>query len=143
LGGFRVQGRDVDSARAVVEDALALQEAGVFSIVLEAVPAALGRMITEAVRVPTIGIGAGPDCDGQVLVLHDLLGLFERFVPKFVKRYAALGAAAREALTRFATEVQDGAFPAPEHCYTMKAEDAEALREALVRAGLLGTEATA
>ncbi|MDR7542732.1 MAG: 3-methyl-2-oxobutanoate hydroxymethyltransferase [Armatimonadota bacterium] len=143
LGGFRVQGRDVDSARALVEDALALQEAGVFSIVLEAVPAALGRMITEAIRVPTIGIGAGPDCDGQVLVLHDLLGLFERFVPKFVKRYAALGAAAQEALGRFATEVRDGSFPAPEHCYTMKAEDAAALREALLRSGLLGTEAPA
>jgi 3-methyl-2-oxobutanoate hydroxymethyltransferase len=137
LGGFRVQGKDLDSARAVVEDALALQEAGVFSMVLEAVPSALGRMITEAVRVPTIGIGAGPDCDGQVLVLHDVLGLYERFTPKFVKRYAALGSAARQALGAFAAEVKDGTFPAAEHCYTMKAEEAQELREALVREGLL------
>lgn len=137
LGGFRVQGKDVDSARAVVEDALALQDAGAFAIVVEAVPAPVGRMITEAIKVPTIGIGAGPDCDGQVLVLHDMLGLFERFTPKFVKRYVSLGAAAREALAQFAAEVRGGSFPAPEHCYTMKAEQAEELRETLVQAGLL------
>lgn len=137
LGGFRVQGRSVDSGRAVVEDALALQEAGVFAIVVEAVPAPVGRMITEAVSVPTIGIGAGPDCDGQVLVLHDMLGLFERFVPKFVKRYANLGAACRESLAQFAREVQEGAFPAPEHCYPMDAVQARELREELVRADLL------
>lgn len=137
LGGFRVQGKDVESARALVEDALALQEAGAFAVIVEAVPAPVGQMITEALRVPTIGIGAGPHCDGQVLVLHDLLGLFERFVPKFVKRYAELGEAAREALGRFAREVREGAFPAPEHCYGMKPEQAAELREHLVRAGLL------
>lgn len=137
LGGFRVQGKTVDSSRAVVEDALALQEAGVFAIVVEAVPAPVGKMITEAAGVPTIGIGAGPDCDGQVLVLHDMLGLFERFVPKFVKRYANLGAACRESLAQFGVEVREGGFPAPEHCYPMDAEQARELREGLVRAGLL------
>lgn len=137
LGGFRVQGRDVESARGLVEDALALQEAGAFAILVEAVPAPVGQMITEAVRVPTVGIGAGPHCDGQVLVLHDLLGLFERFVPKFVKRYADLGASAREALARFAAEVREGVFPATEHCYGMKPEQAAEAREHLVRAGLL------
>jgi len=137
LGGFRVQGKTMDSAQAVVEDALALQEAGVFAMVVEAVPAPVGKMVTEAVGVPTIGIGAGPDCDGQVLVLHDMLGLFERFVPKFVKRYANLGAACRESLAQFAVEVREGAFPAPEHCYPMDAEQARELREGLVRAGLL------
>ncbi len=138
LGGFRVQGKTMDSARGVVEDALALQEAGVFAIVVEAVPAPVGAMITEAASVPTIGIGAGPDCDGQVLVLHDMLGLFERFVPKFVKRYANLGAACRESLSQFAAEVRDRAFPASEHCYPMDPAQAEELREGLVRAGLLG-----
>lgn len=137
LGGFRVQGKDVESARALVEDALALQEAGAFAVLVEAVPAPVGQMITEALRVPTIGIGAGPHCDGQVLVLHDLLGLFERFVPKFVKRYADLGGAARDALARFAREVREGVFPAPEHCYGMKPEQAAELRDHLVRAGLL------
>ncbi|MFZ5769752.1 MAG: 3-methyl-2-oxobutanoate hydroxymethyltransferase [Bacillota bacterium] len=137
LGGFRVQGKDVDSARAVVEDALALQEAGAFAVVVEAVPAPVGEMITRALRVPTIGIGAGPHCDGQVLVLHDLLGLFERFVPKFVKRYANLAASAREALACFAAEVRGGVFPAPEHCYSMKPDQAAALREQLEQAGFL------
>lgn len=137
LGGYRVQGKGVESGRAIVEDALALQDAGAFAIVVEAVPAPVGRMVTEAVRVPTIGIGAGPECDGQVLVLHDMLGLFERFTPKFVKRYAALGADARNALTQFVAEVRDAAFPAAEHCYAMKTEEAQELRDALVQAGLL------
>jgi 3-methyl-2-oxobutanoate hydroxymethyltransferase len=137
LGGFRVQGKDLESARALVEDAIALQEAGAFAILVEAVPAPVGQMITEALRVPTIGIGAGPHCDGQVLVLHDMLGLFERFLPKFVKRYAELGASARDALARFAEEVRGGQFPGPEHCYGMKPEQAAELREQLVRSGLL------
>ncbi|MEW6546699.1 MAG: 3-methyl-2-oxobutanoate hydroxymethyltransferase [Bacillota bacterium] len=94
-------------------------------------------MITEAVKVPTIGIGAGPHCDGQVLVLHDMLGLFERFVPKFVKRYARLADEAREALSRFALEVREGQFPAAEHCYPMKPEVATEVRARLVQAGHL------
>ncbi len=137
LGGFRVQGKDVDSAKGLVEDALALQEAGAFAVLIEAVPAPVGQMITEALRVPTISIGAGPHCDGQVLVLHDLLGLFERFVPKFVKRYGNLAEEARKALSAFGEEVRSGVFPAPEHCYGMKAEQAAELRRALVEAGLL------
>lgn len=137
LGGFRVQGKDVESAKALVEDALALQAAGVFAVLVEAVPAPVGEMITRALKVPTVGIGAGPHCDGQVLVLHDLLGLFERFVPKFVKRFANLGEAARQGLNAFVEEVRAGSFPGPEHCYGMKAEHASELRGVLVQAGLL------
>lgn len=137
LGGFRVQGKDLDSAEALVRDALALQEAGAFAIVVEAVPAAVAAMITEALDVPTLGIGAGPDCTGQVLVLHDLLGLFERFRPRFVKQYADLGGAARAALAQYADEVTSGGFPGPEHSYGPGHVDAAALRERLVGAGLL------
>jgi 3-methyl-2-oxobutanoate hydroxymethyltransferase len=139
LGGLKVQGREAESAEALIRDARALERAGAFALVVEAVPAPVGAMITEAVAVPTIGIGAGPDCDGQVLVLHDLLGLYERFVPKFAKRYAELGTAARAALGQFAAEVRGGDFPDPEHCYGMEAGQARALREKLARAGLLGS----
>jgi 3-methyl-2-oxobutanoate hydroxymethyltransferase len=117
LGGFKVQGRGPEAADALVEDALSLVEAGVFAIVLEAVPAAVARRVTEAVPVPTIGIGAGPACDGQVLVLHDLLGLEDRVLPRFVRRYASLRAEGTEAVAAFAADVRAGAFPGPEETY--------------------------
>ncbi len=117
LGGFKVQGRGSEAARVLVEDARALAEAGVFSIVLEAIPAELAGEITASVTVPTIGIGAGAACDGQVLVTNDLLGLYESFVPKFVKRYANLAQQMEEAITAYKREVEEGVFPAPEHSF--------------------------
>lgn len=117
LGGFKVQGRDEAAAKKLMDDALALEQAGVFSIVLEAVPADVARKISESLAIPTIGIGAGPDCDGQVLVTPDLLGLFERFVPKFVKRYAHLAPLIEEAVKTYIDEVKTGKFPSEEHVY--------------------------
>jgi len=118
LGGYRVQGRGADAAARLQSDARALKDAGCFAIVLEAVPAALAREVTAVLEVPTIGIGAGKFCDGQVLVLHDLLGLFAEFVPRFVKQYADLGAAARTALQAYVTDVRSGRFPGDEHTYS-------------------------
>jgi 3-methyl-2-oxobutanoate hydroxymethyltransferase len=117
LGGFKVQGRRPEAADALVEDALALVDADVFALVLEAVPAAVARRVTEAVPVPTIGIGAGPACDGQVLVLHDLLGLEDRVLPRFVRRYAALRTEGTAAVAAFAADVRSGAFPGPDETY--------------------------
>jgi 3-methyl-2-oxobutanoate hydroxymethyltransferase len=117
LGGFKVQGRDEAARQKLLADARAVQDAGAFSVVLEAVPSALAREIGEAVAIPTIGIGAGPFCDGQVLVLHDLLGLFDRFTPKFVKRYANLKDAAVNAVQRFRQDVESGSFPSDEHSF--------------------------
>lgn len=122
LGGFKVQGKDLASARRLLEDALALEEAGAFCVLMECVPAPLARMITEKLKVPTIGIGAGPYCDGQVLVFHDLVGLFDRFVPRFVKQYARLQEEISRALAAFAREVAEGAFPGPEHSFGMSEE---------------------
>jgi 3-methyl-2-oxobutanoate hydroxymethyltransferase len=122
LGGFKVQGRRPEAADALVEDALALVEAGVFAIVLEAVPAAVARRVTEAIPVPTIGIGAGPACDGQVLVLHDLLGLEDRVLPRFVRRYASLRADGSAAVAAYAADVRSGAFPGPEETYEPEEE---------------------
>ncbi len=116
-GGYKVQGRDEDAARAVIEDARALESAGAFAIVLEAIPTDLARRVTETVTIPTIGIGAGPACDGQILVLHDLLGLFDEFVPKFVKPYAHLKADALQALRRYREEVENGKFPGVDESY--------------------------
>lgn len=113
MGGFKVQ-RDEER---LLNDARTVEAAGAFSVVLEGIPADIARKITEAISIPTIGIGAGPDCDGQILVLHDLLGLHDRHLPKFVKQYANLGEAARAALTQYVSEVQSGAFPGDEHCY--------------------------
>jgi 3-methyl-2-oxobutanoate hydroxymethyltransferase len=123
LGGFKVQGRDAASAKAILDDALALEEAGCFAILLEAIPDRLGKAITERVSIPTIGIGAGPHCDGQVLIFHDLVGLFEGFKPKFVKQYANLFAEIGQALERFKEDVEEETFPAPEHCYTIPDEE--------------------
>jgi 3-methyl-2-oxobutanoate hydroxymethyltransferase len=117
LGGFHVQGRSVEAAQKMVSDARALEEAGAYSIVLEAIPPDVAAEITAAVRVPTIGIGAGPSCDGQVLVISDLLGLARGQSPRFVKRYAELGDAVVRAVSTYVGEVRGGAFPAPEHTY--------------------------
>ena len=122
LGGFKVQGRQPEAADALVEDARVLVEAGVFAIVLEAVPAAVARRVTEALPVPTIGIGAGPACDGQVLVLHDLLGLEDRVLPRFVRRYASLRADGTAAVAAYAADVRSGAFPGPEETYEPEEE---------------------
>lgn len=117
-GGYKVQGRAADQAAAIVDDARALEAAGVFAIVLEAMPAELGGRVTAALSVPTIGIVAGPRCDGQVLVLYDLLGLFDEFVPKFVRPYAHLKADALQALRRYKADVEQGAFPSEAESYS-------------------------
>ncbi|MGC8836843.1 MAG: 3-methyl-2-oxobutanoate hydroxymethyltransferase [Anaerolineae bacterium] len=127
LGGFRVQGKSVEAAKKLLADAQALEEAGAFSIILEAVPDRLAKLITERVRIPTIGIGAGPHCDGQVLVIHDLIGLFDRFTPKFVKRYANIFPILTQALEQYRDEVLTRAFPSREHSFTMPDEVYEAL----------------
>jgi 3-methyl-2-oxobutanoate hydroxymethyltransferase len=117
LGGFKVQGKGLDAAKLLVEDAVALADTGVFAIVLECVPTRVAAEITRRVNVPTIGIGAGKDCDGQVLVLHDLAGLFEEFTPRFVKRYGAVGASITQAAADFTREVREGLFPDKSHSY--------------------------
>jgi len=116
-GGYKVQGKESDHALVLLNDAKALEAAGAFAIVLEAIPAELAKTITEQVAIPTIGIGAGPHCDGQVLVLYDLLGLFDEFVPKFVKPYAHLKADALQALRRYKEEVEQGKFPSDSESY--------------------------
>ncbi|MFQ5611407.1 MAG: 3-methyl-2-oxobutanoate hydroxymethyltransferase [Anaerolineae bacterium] len=127
LGGFRVQGKDAAAVRQLVDDALALEDSGCFSIVLEAIPDRVAEIITGRVSIPTIGIGAGPHCDAQVLVTHDMIGLFDRFVPKFVKQYANVHDQMVEALQQYKTEVEAGDFPGPEHCYTISDEALERL----------------
>jgi 3-methyl-2-oxobutanoate hydroxymethyltransferase len=116
-GGYKVQGKDRAQGEALLEDAKALEQAGAFAVVLEAIPADLARRLTESLGIPTIGIGAGPECDGQVLVLYDLLGLFDEFVPKFVKPYAHLKADALQALRRYKEEVETGKFPTDSESY--------------------------
>lgn len=127
LGGFKVQGKSAQAARQLIDDALALEAAGCFSIVLEAIPAPLAKHITGRLAIPTIGIGAGPDCDGQVLVIHDLVGLYDRFTPKFVKQYARINEPVGEALRQYREEVQNRAFPTAAHSFTMKAEEMDRL----------------
>jgi 3-methyl-2-oxobutanoate hydroxymethyltransferase len=117
FGGYKVQGKESDHARTLLNDAKTLEAAGAFAIVLEAIPAELAKTITEQVAIPTIGIGAGPHCDGQVLVLYDLLGLFDEFVPKFVRPYAHLKADALQALRRYKEEVEQGKFPSDSESY--------------------------
>lgn len=127
MGGFKVQGKEHAAALALVDDAKALAAAGCFAIVLEGVPDAVARMVTAAVDVPTIGIGAGRDCDGQVLVFHDVLGIEDRITPKFVRRYAEIGTASVEALSAFAADVRGGSFPNDDESYHLTAETAETL----------------
>jgi 3-methyl-2-oxobutanoate hydroxymethyltransferase len=116
MGGHRVQGRSERGRAKILADARAVEEAGAFAVVLEGIPVDLAREVTHNLSIPTIGIGAGPDCDGQVLVMHDLLGLSD-WTPSFVKQYAALGAVASQAARRFAEEVGELKFPDEEHCY--------------------------
>jgi len=123
LGGFKAQGRTAAKAQKLHADARALEAAGCFAVVLEAVPAAVAARVTEALHVPTIGIGAGPDCDGQVLVWHDLLGLNDRKPARFVKRYADIGADIQRALEAYAADVRSGAFPTEEHTYTIPEDE--------------------
>jgi 3-methyl-2-oxobutanoate hydroxymethyltransferase len=131
LGGFKAQGRTAAKALQLVADARALEAAGCFAVVLEAVPAAVAARVTEALHVPTIGIGAGPDCDGQVLVYHDLLGLDEGRAPRFVKRYAEVGSEIRRALGAYVVDVRSGRFPEDEHTYSMPEDELAAFEAAI------------
>ena len=133
LGGFKAQGRTAEAAKRLYDDALALQEAGAFAIVLEAVPARVASLVTAALDVPTIGIGAGPDTDGQVLVWHDMLGMYAGHTPRFVKRYAELADEIGDALARYAADVRSGAFPEEQHTYGIAATELARLEEALQR----------
>ena len=129
LGGFKMQGKDAGAAKRIIDDAKALEDAGVFSIILEAVPAPLGKLVAEAVKVPVIGIGAGPDVDGQVLVTHDMIGLFDKFVPKFVKQYTKIRPTIINALKAYKEDVMSATFPGPEHSFKMSDEALEQLRK--------------
>jgi 3-methyl-2-oxobutanoate hydroxymethyltransferase len=135
LGGFKAQGRTAAKARQLLADAQALEAAGCFSLVLEAVPAAVAAHITETLTIPTIGIGAGAECDGQVLVYHDLLGLEEGTSPRFVKRYANLADEIRDALRRYAEDVRSGAFPQAEHTYSIPEDELELFEAQLEQRG--------
>lgn len=129
LGGFKMQGKDAKAARRIICDAKALEDAGVFSMILEAVPAPLGKLVAEAVSVPVIGIGAGVDVDGQVLVTHDMIGLFDKFVPKFVKQYTKIRPTIINALKAYKDEVVEASFPGPEHSFKMSDEALEQLKK--------------
>jgi 3-methyl-2-oxobutanoate hydroxymethyltransferase len=131
MGGHRVQGRSEDGAQRVIEDALAVQEAGAFALVLEGMPAELAREVTRALAIPTIGIGAGVECDGQVLVWHDLLGLYAGHAPRFVKRYADLAAEIERAVSEFVGDVRDHRFPEEQHTYAMPEEELGLFEQAL------------
>lgn len=129
LGGFRIQGKDAEGARKILEQALRLERAGCFAIVLECVPDKVAKLITEKLSIPTIGIGAGADCDGQVLVTNDMVGLFDRFVPKFVKQYVKLSPVISDGLKKYKEEVEKGLFPDAEHSFTIKAEEMKKLEK--------------
>jgi len=131
LGGFKVQGKSLDRAKKVYDDALALENAGAFALILEAIPQQLAAIITEKVSIPTVGIGGGIHCDGQVLVLHDMVGLFKRFTPKFVKVYADTYTTQLNAVKEFIGDVQESRFPMKEHSFNMKAEVTEELKKQL------------
>ena len=131
LGGYRVQGKTAAAAKRLLEDALALEEAGCFGIVLEAVPAAVAQEISRRVHIPTIGIGAGAGCDGQVLVYHDLLGLYDRLQPRFVKEYASLRQTIIDAFVVYREEVRARSFPAADHIYGMNAEEEKGFLDSL------------
>jgi len=125
LGGYRVQGRDVQTARRVIDDALAIEEAGAFAIILECVPNQISKIVTERLRIPTISYGAGESCDGQGLVAHDILGMFDKFTPKFVKKYTELGEQIHEAFEAYVSDVVSGQFPTDAHSFHIKKEDLE------------------
>ena len=134
LGGFRTQGKTASAAKRLLEDAMILEAAGCFGMVLESVPARLAELISKRLTIPTVGIGAGLHCDGQVLVTHDLLGLFDRFTPKFVKKYARLHSAMQEAFTAFLEDVEGRSFPAEEHAVEMDEAEWQALQRELEQA---------
>jgi len=129
LGGFKMQGKDAKAAKRIIDDAKALEDAGVFSMILEAVPAPLAQIIAKSVTVPVIGIGAGVDVDGQVLVTHDMIGLFDKFVPKFVKQYTKIRPVIIDAMKAYKEEVGNGSFPAAEHSFNMSEETLIALKK--------------
>ncbi len=131
LGGFKMQGKDAKAAMRILDDARALEDAGVFSMILEAVPAPLGKLVTKTVNVPVIGIGAGVDVDGQVLVTHDMIGLFDKFVPKFVKQYTKIRPTIINALKTYKDEVVEASFPGPEHSFKMSDKALEQLKKLL------------
>lgn len=131
LGGFKVQGKDAATSVQLVRDAQALEAAGCFSIVLEAIPDRVAKLITETISIPTIGIGAGPHCSGQILVLADMIGLFDKFTPKFAKRYCDVSAEVSRALGEFVGEVKSGQFPLKEHSFTIKDDELDAVQSAL------------
>jgi 3-methyl-2-oxobutanoate hydroxymethyltransferase len=138
LGGFRPQARQASAAARLLEDALILQEAGCFALVLESIPGRLGELVSQRLDIPTIGIGAGSGCDGQVLVTHDLLGLFDRFTPKFVRKYADLHSIMAQAFSAYKSDVEQRVFPAPEHTVDMTDEEWQALMSAVAAAGAEG-----
>lgn len=128
LGGFKVQGKDAQTAQRIIDDALLLEEAGAFSVLLEAIPAPIAKRITERLKIPTIGIGAGPHCDGQVLVVHDMLGLFDRFTPKFAKRYVNLSQEMLKAFETYREEVIQGTFPTDQHSFHIDEKELEKIK---------------
>jgi len=128
LGGFKVQGKDAGAAQKIIDDALSLEDAGAFSVLLEAVPAPIAKRVTERLKVPTIGIGAGVHCDGQVLVVHDMLGLFDRFTPKFAKRYVNLSELILKAFDSYRDEVWKGTFPAEQHSFHIDEKELSKLK---------------
>jgi 3-methyl-2-oxobutanoate hydroxymethyltransferase len=133
LGGFKVQGKSAEAARVLLEDAKALEAAGCFSIVLEAIPSPIAQVITESISIPTIGIGAGVQCDGQVLVIHDLVGLFDRFTPKFVKQYAKISDAIAKAIEEYRIEVTERTFPDEKHSFSMSPDELEKMKASLAK----------
>ncbi len=128
LGGFKVQGKDAKAAQKIIDDAVMLEEAGAFSVLLEAIPAPIAEKVTRSLTVPTIGIGAGVHCDGQVLVVHDLLGLFDRFTPKFAKRYVNLSEVILKAFESYRNEVLKGAFPSDQHSFHMDEKELDKIK---------------
>lgn len=133
IGGLKAQGRSAQTAKQLIEDAKVLEEAGAFAILLEAIPGRVAELIVKHAKIPILGIGSGPACHGQLLIVHDILGLFEAFTPKFVKRYADVASTMRQAFLEYVREVKAGKFPAPEHTYKMPQEEWEALKKLLAK----------
>ncbi|MFQ6000932.1 MAG: 3-methyl-2-oxobutanoate hydroxymethyltransferase [Anaerolineae bacterium] len=131
LGGFKVQGKDALMAKRIIDDAKVLEEAGVFAVLLECVPSKVSKLITERAEIPIISIGAGPDCDGQLLIFHDMFGLYPAFTPKFAKQYADVGETIVQGLKRYAEEVREGLFPEPKHGFTISDQQYEELLKML------------
>ena len=128
IGGYKAQGKKASAAKALINDAKSLEDAGAFAILLECIPDKIGKIITETLSIPVLSIGAGPDCDGQLIIVNDLIGLFEFFKPKFVKRYANISPILLEAFQNYCKEVKEGVFPTKEHCYSITDEEYEKLR---------------